>query len=292
MTNKRSEALQPGAARGRRSSVSNQRQSAAVAFGAALGPVVDLCLERGITSPEMERVLRAVFVDRAERLLSQDRSRARSANDLRIGLMIGVHRNFVREIRTTKPRVQLEKVQQRHRGAALLQAWASDWQFLTATGQPRDLPVRASEGESPSFEKLVRQYMSGVSTGTAIAELRRWGAIRLLPDEQVRLRSRTSRPLGMTEASIATLSEQVRDLTSTLLHNLKMPEDQRFCDGVPEVGIDVQRLALVKQMIAKRARHFLDALAAELNDEAMTSSRKAQKVKVGLTIYSYEKAPP
>ena len=59
----------------------------------------------------MERVLRAVFVDRAERLLSQDRSRARSANDLRIGLMIGVHRNFVREIRTTKPRVQLEKVQ-------------------------------------------------------------------------------------------------------------------------------------------------------------------------------------
>jgi hypothetical protein len=265
-----------------------QRQAAAVALAAALEPFVDLCLKLGITSPEMERVLRAAFVRRAEELLSTSTRGKRPASDTRVGLMIGVHRNFVRQIRTTKPRVQLEKVQHRHRGSALVQAWATDWQFLTATGLPRDLPIRAPPGE-PSFEMLVRRHMPGVSTGTAIAELRRSAVVRMLPDEQIRLRSRTARPPGVTSASIAVVSDRMRELSSTLLHNLTTADDQRFCENLNEVRIDVQRLAVVRQMIAKRARTFLDALAAELANEALTPESKGQAVEIGLVICGYEK---
>jgi Family of unknown function (DUF6502) len=287
---KRSKIDQPESLAGRATPrPTRERQTAAVVLGPALRPLVELCLELGITSPEMERVLRAVFVDRAEQLLSKAVGRRRGASDVRIGLMIGVHRNFVRQIRTTKPRVLLQKVQGRHRGAALLQAWATDWQFLNAAGQPRDLPIRAPEGV-PSFEMLVRRHMSGVSAGTAIAELRRSGAIRLLPDEQVRFRSHTPRPLGITEASIASVSERLQELMSTLLNNLRSPEHQRFFEGVDEVRIDAQRLAVVMQVVAKRAHHFIDALSTELGDEAVTYSTTDRTAKIGLRIFVYEKS--
>lgn len=276
------------APRSRRPHSAPQRQAAALSLARAFEPLVDMCLGLGITSPEMERVLRSVFVTRAAAVLSRGSRRARPANDTRIGLMIGVHRNVVRAIRTTKPRVQLEKVQRRHRGTALLQAWASDWQFLTAAGQPRDLPIHAHEDE-PSFEALVRRYMPGISAGTAIAELRRSGAIRLLPDELIRLRSRTARTPGITTAGIEAASEQMGALASTLLHNLKMPDDAWFCESLGDVEIDPERLAIVKQLLAKRARSFMDATAAELTGETQAPHHKRTTRKVGLVVCAYEK---
>src|SRR6185312_3681996 len=86
----------------RASKAAKARQAAAMALAPMLEPLVDVCLELGITSPEMERLLRTVFVSRAHKLLSGNARRARSPSDVRIGLMIGVHRNFVREIRTTR----------------------------------------------------------------------------------------------------------------------------------------------------------------------------------------------
>jgi hypothetical protein len=203
--------------------------------------------------------------------------------------MIGVHRNVVRQIRTTKPKVQLERVQRRHRGTALLQLWATDWQFLNAAGQPRDLPTRAPEGE-PSFEMLVRRTMTSISVRTAIAELRRSGAIRLLPDEYVRLRSHNLRPTGINQSSIGRVTQRLEELTSTLLHNLKDPDQQRYCEDLNEVRIDAQRLAVVRSIISKRSRSFLDSLSAELNGEAVDSSDRGRELStIGLTIYGYEK---
>ena len=267
----------------------SRRQTAAVALAPALRPVVDLCLELGITSPEMERILRGVFVQQAERLLSAGRSAGPHASDLRIGLMTGVHRNFVREIRATKPSVRLQKVQQRHRGDALLQAWATDWHYLTAAGSPRDLPIQAPEGE-PCFARLVAQHMSRVPIRTAIAELRRSSAIRLLPDEQVRLRSRSARPPGITEASIAAASARLSDLTATEVHNLKTPEQRLFCESIDALRIDPRRLALVRQTIAKRAQNFLDLLAEELAPEA-TFPSTGPTVSIGLTVFGHERSP-
>lgn len=292
VTNSASNAPPVRASRPAKAGTSRQRHTAAVALAGALEPVVDACLELGTTSPEMERVLRAVFVQRAAQLLSRSSRRARPASDTRVGLMIGVHRNFVREIRTTKPRLRLEKVGHRHRGAALLEAWASDWKFRTTAGHPRDLPIRAAAPGEPSFEMLVRRHMSGVSIGTAIAELRRSGAVRLLPDEFIRLRSRSVRPAGISPSSMAAVGARLRELSSTLLYNLKSPQTQRFCEGIPEIQLDPQRLAMARQLITKRSRVFLETLAAELTHEASSSDAKARTAKMGLMICAYENDEP
>jgi hypothetical protein len=238
----------------------------------------------------MERVLRSVFVQRAEQLLSRGRTARKTASDVRIGLMIGVHRNVVRHIKTTKTKVQLEKVRHRHRGAALLQAWATDWRFLNAAGQPRDLPLRGFDDE-PSFEMLVGRTMAGVSFRTALAELRRSGAIRLLPDEYVRLLSQSIKPAGINQSSVGRVAQRLEQLTSTLLHNLRAPDQQQFCEDIDEVRIDTQRLAAVRGVIARRSRVFLDSLSAELRGEAVNSTNRSRDVStIGLTLYGYEKA--
>jgi hypothetical protein len=131
--------------------------------------------------------------------------------------------------------------------------------------------------------------MSGISTGTAIAELRRSGAVRLLPDERIRLRSRTARASGVTAAGIEAASERMRELSSTLLHNLKAPDDAWFCEALSGIEVGPERLAIVKQIIGKRARSFMDAAASELAGEAQASHHKSPKRKVGLMICAYEK---
>jgi hypothetical protein len=84
----------------------------------------------------------------------------------------------------------------------------------------------------------------------------------------------------------------MRDLASTLIHNLKTPEDQRFCEGLNQIQIDSSRLAVVRQTIAKRSRSFMDALMAELNEEALTSALSEKTVKVGLLVCAIENVPP
>ena len=264
------------------------RQGPALALAPALAPIVDLCLKLSVTSPEMERVLRAVFVDRAARWLLHHRRGARAASDLKVALMIGIHRNFVREIRSLRPPAQIDRMRPRHRGEALLEAWASDWRFLNEAGQPRDLPIQAAAGEA-SFEMLVQECLPGVSMRTALAELRRSGSVRLLAEEQVRLRSRTVRSVGLKASSIAEVSERAGELLSTLLHNLMAPEDARFCEGIRPLEVDGERLAIVREIIAKRSRHFIDALAAELAHEAGSGAKDGKGIKVGVTIHAHER---
>lgn len=266
------------------------RQSLALALAPALAPLVELALEAGVTSPELERVVRSVFVDRAVSLLSTSSRRRGGVSDLRIGLTIGVPRNTVRQIRSTRPQTQLAKLQRRHRGDALLKAWTTDWTYLTEAGLPRDLPLHAVGGE-PSFQDLVRVHLRGVSTGTALAELRRSGALRLLPDEIVRLRSRTARAPGISQASIAAAAERLRELASTEVHNLKAPDAARFCESLDSIVVTTDRAAIVRQVIARRARNFLDTLAAELEPEA-TQSSGARRTRIGLNVFAHEAELP
>ena len=277
----------PTAARGQRS---GSRQSLAVALAPALAPLVELALEAGITSPEFERVVRSVFVDRASALLCASNRRQSGVSDLRIGLTIGVPRNAVRQIRSTRREVQLAKIQRRHRGDALLKAWTTDWIYLTEAGLPRDLPIHAVGGQ-PSFANLVRAHLRGVSTGTALAELRRSGAVRLLPDEIVRLRSRTVRPLGISQASIAAAAERLQALASTELHNLKAPDAARFCESLEPISVTADEARIIRQTLVRRARGFLDSLASELANEAPKSTGEA-RTRIGLTVFSHETELP
>lgn len=273
-------------AKQRKSDVGNSRRHAfAIALESALDPIVDLCLQLGITSPEMERLLRGVFVRRAAKLLVAG-SPKRSPSDLRIGLMTGVHRNFVREIRAAKPKARLQQVQQRHPAAGLLRAWATDWTYLTSVGSPRELPMEASAGE-PSFAALVSLYMPGIRPSTALAELQRAGTLQVLPHGKIRLRSRSTVYPGLTEENIESASATLTTLTTNLLHNLKSPQERWTCETSDPFVVEPQRLPLTRQTLQKRTQSFLDNVSSEFANEPATGIKETP-TSVRVTVFCHE----
>jgi hypothetical protein len=273
-----------------------EAEAVACAALAAFEPLIDLCLDAGVSSPELESLLRAVFVHRARVRLSTEGQSARASSDVRVALATGVHRNFVHQILAKRPRIPPERAERRHRAERLLEVWYSQPRYLDNSSQPRELLVRAPAPE-PSFAELVRRHMPGVAVGAVLDELRRAGAIQLLPDDRVRVRSRTVRATGINVSSVNEAAQKARDLLDTMLFNMRKPAMPRVLEEMAAITVERSHLPALTHVISKRARTFVQALERELTSTTAKSTTKStgraigrrEAVKVGLTMYSWEK---
>ncbi len=266
--------------------VARERNEIARALGRVVEPIVDLCLETGLSSPEMETIVRAVFVQRAIRQLPPIRRRGKPASDVRVGLAVGLHRNEVRKIRSAHDYAGMAKRQRRHRMGRLIGGWTSDPKFTTSGGQPRDLPLSSVDG-SPTFEDLARAYLPGISAGSALRELRRHSLIQILPDEIIRLRRLMSGPVGMSAESIEDACRILQKLAATVLNNLRNTDSHRLYIETKEVYVRSERLPVVRAVMGRRAKTFVQALDKELRVES-TRRRGTGKKRIGISVVGSE----
>ncbi len=252
----------------------------------AVEPLVELLLELGITSPEAESLLRSLFVHKARDWLAESEGDAPS--DVRIALVTGVHRNFVRSILNDPPRIAPAREQKGHRTTRLLEAWHSDPRYLDSSGKPRDLSERERE---PSFHSLSLECVPGASPNVVLDELRRAGLVQMLAERRVRVLSRSFRPAGLDARTIGELGRRAHDLLETLTHNVRKPKARRFCESMPTIEVDTARAAFVRDLIARRAGNFLAAMEQELASESANSrrGRAGARVGIGLTAVMTER---
>jgi hypothetical protein len=255
---------------------------------AAVEPLVELFLELGITSPEAESLLRSVFVHKAREWLAEPRVERGGPSDVRVSLVTGVHRNFVRSILAEPPRIAAAREQKGHRAGRLLEAWHSDPKYLDSSGKPRDLSEKEQE---PSFYSLASTYVPGAAPSMVLEELRRAGLVQMLSEHRLRVRSRTFRMHGVNASNISELGSRARELLETLTHNLRQPESRLFCDSMPSIEVDAARVPFVRDLIARRAGNFLAAMEQELAVEASAPRRRrsSERVRVGLTAIESER---
>src|ERR1700733_12963451 len=194
---------------------------------AAVEPLVELFLELGITSPEAESLLRSVFVHKAHEWLAKSAATPSDPSDVRVSLVTGVHRNFVRRILAEPPGIAAAREQKGHPAGRVLEAWHTDPKYLDSSGKPRDLSERAQE---PSFHTLVLEHLPGASPGMVLAELHRAGLVQLLSEHRLRVRNRTFRMQGINPGNVGEMGTQARALLETLTHNLRQPDSPRFCE--------------------------------------------------------------
>src|SRR5208282_4515621 len=126
------------------------------ALGAALEPLIDVCLQIGITSPEIESLLRATFVQRAFVKLPRHPRTGRGPSDSRVSLAVGVHRTEVSKIRaaggTASAKGTMKQKERLYsKSARVLAGWTTDSRFMTSGGQPLDLPMERDR-QRRSFE--------------------------------------------------------------------------------------------------------------------------------------------
>src|ERR1700674_5441896 len=135
---------------------------------AAVDPLVELFLELGITSPEAQRLLRSLFVHKAHQWLAASSADGASPSDVRVSLVTGVHRNFVRKILAEPPRIAAAREQKKHRTASLLEAWYTNPAYLDSSGKPRDLSRKEPE---PSFYNLASATAPGAPLALVLQDL-------------------------------------------------------------------------------------------------------------------------
>jgi hypothetical protein len=257
---------------------------------ATVEPLVELLLELGVTSPEAESLLRGVFVHKTREWLARQSSFAAEPSDVRVSLVAGVHRNFVRRILAEPPKIADARKLKSNHANRLLRAWYSDPAYLDTSGKPRDLPEK---GGRPSFRSLSTTYVRGVAPGVVLDQLMRAGLVQMLSERRLRVRGRTFRVHGFSLNSLAEVGSRARELLETLKHNVHQPNSRRFCDSMRVIEVESERIPAVRDLINRRATTFLAGMEHELAVGAGRSRRTkgVGRIRVGMTIYQTERGP-
>jgi hypothetical protein len=111
--------------------------------------------------------------------------------------------------------------------------------------------------------------------------------IQILPDEIVRLRRLTTRPIGLSAANIAQASINLKRLTSTVLFNLRSAEAPRLHLETKDLNVLCERLPLIRAVLERRSKTFVQALDRELRVESLLDG-KGPKARIGLFVVAWE----
>jgi hypothetical protein len=261
------------------------------ALSAALEPLIDVCLKIGVTSPEIESLLRVAFVQRAFVKLPRHKRTGRGPSDSRVSLAAGVHRSEVSKIRSAGGTASAKGTMEKKKGlysksARMLSGWTTDARFMTSGGLPLDLPMERNE-QRRSFEDLVDKYAPGNHPPSVLKELRRRGNVELLDGEVVRFKSSTTRPSGVTKANVAQAAMRIKRLGDTLFQSIVETEQSRLYAETKIMHLNAKQLALIRAVLERRANTFLTALEGEFRTRSASEANGETK-RMGVSVFSWE----
>jgi Family of unknown function (DUF6502) len=270
---------------------SQEHTDVARALSAALEPLIDVCLTIGITSPEIESLLRAAFVQRAFVKLPRHSRTGRGPSDSRVSLAAGVHRSEVSRIRAAGGAAgaqgTMEKKQRLYsKSARVLVGWTTDPRFMTSGGLPLDLPLEGNK-QRRSFEDLVDKYAPGNHPGSVLKELRRRGNVDVLQDGIVRFKSTTTRSRGLTKSNVALAARRIKRLGDTLVQNIVSAEQSRLYAETKAMRLNAQQFAIIRAVLERRAKTFIAAVESECQARSAGGPDKETK-RIGVSVFSWE----
>jgi hypothetical protein len=270
---------------------STEHYNVARAMSGALEPLIDVCLEIGLTSPEFESLVRAAFVQRAFAKLPRHSTTGRTPSDSRVGLAVGVHRTEVSKIRAAggmaSARETMETKERLYsKSARVLTGWSTDSRFTTSGGHPMDLPMERNK-QRRSFEDLVDKYAPGNHPGTVLKELRRRGNVELLEEEIIRFKDSRTRTSGTTEANVAQAAKRMRRLGETLFQNILAPQQLRLYLETKTISLNAKQIALMRPVLERRTKTFIAALESEFLARSATGLNGNPK-QMGISVFAWE----
>jgi hypothetical protein len=268
-----------------------EHTDAARALSAALEPLIDVCLALGITSPEIESLMRVAFAQRAFDKLPRHINTGRGPSDSRVSLAAGVHRSEVNKIREAggtagAKGTMKEKERLYSKSARVLTGWATDPRFMTSGGQPLDLPMERNK-QHKSFEDLVDKFAPGNHPGSVLKELKRRGNVELVEPDIIRFKTLTVRATGATVGNVAQAAKRMKRLGETLFQNILDAEQSRLYAETKSIRVTAKDLALIRPVLERRTKTFLEALEAEFRARSATSLHEHAK-KIGVSVFSWD----
>ncbi len=137
-------------------------------------PLVRLLINQGVTHAELSEALKDVYLDSAVRHFESDSGRI---NKSRIAILTGLTRKEVRNV-VDRCIAEDEGRRRASRPERVLTGWHQDPAFQGPYGLPLDLPYDSKvDDNSPSFQRLVKQYSGDMSAKAMLEELIRGGSV-------------------------------------------------------------------------------------------------------------------
>ena len=254
------------------------------AVEALFGPLTQLLVAHGVSSPEAESLLRAVCVHEAA---TTDRALRKKINVSRIALVTGVDRAEVTRILRGPPRVD-PGLETRRQVNKVLAGWHSDRDFVDEN-RPLTLRIKARNHGGKSFWALVNRYAPGVYPGLLLNELIRVHAVQRLKDGRVRVRMRRYRSGLLSDESLRQIGYRTRDLMRTIVSSALDSAWPHTCQAVETVDIDPKFLPLIRKMFVDQIHTMLSGMQEALRSSRWRRTRSAgRRVRIGVTAFSHE----
>src|SRR5215469_12076225 len=153
-----------------------------------LEPLTRLLLDAGLGVGDFVGLAKLAYVRAASRRGQVGGKEVECPTISQIAVVTGMTSLEVKKILDTGEAVSRSTEHNRQRGERVLSGWLTDPAFLTSKGEPAVLPLR---GPRHSFEALCQRYSGQYRPAPILKELVRVGAVRRVPDQRVRLVSRT-----------------------------------------------------------------------------------------------------
>ena len=262
-----------------------------LALRRVLRPLVRLMLARAITYPYLCELLKALFVEVADR---DFRIGGKTPTDSRVSLVTGVHRKEVNRLRqemgpdaqTVPSVVSL--------GAQLVAVWLGSGRYLDEDGQPRPLARFASEGGELSFGALVAGVNSDIRPRVVLDEWLRLGVVHFDEERRVCLNVQAFVPAQGFDEKAFYFGHNLHDHAAAAAHNLggggkPFLERSVHYDALSAPSIAV--LAAQSGQIGMKALLAINksAMALESTDAGDTAPR--QRMTFGIYFYTEPATP-
>jgi len=276
---------EPMASNSNRTDVRAAAQSALLAL---LEPLAGFVLDSGISTSELQLLLRVAAVRSvaARQLALSDRT-----NISGIAAATGLSRSEVAKILKIKIGHREENAEIHLQATnRILSAWHDDPKFAKSNGQPVDLPIF---GPGITFESLVRKYGRGIPTRAVLDELLRTKSVEVFDGEHVRALTIVAVDRGMSPRAIKVFGDRTSDLLKTMLANMRDPNQQHFISSVWSVVSSEKMLPILRRDISSRGSDFLDEVRETLargEDNPSGKGKSRGFAKVSVTVF-YNEAP-
>ena len=254
-----------------------------------LDPLAGFVSDLGFSASELQSIVREAVVKCAAARQLQDFNRINISG---IAATTGIPRSEISRIlkaateakkRFTKPNDGQQQSTNR-----ILAAWHEDPKFTGPDGQPADLQLY---GRGITFETLTARYGRGIPTRAVFDELIRAGAIELLPTQKIRAKAYFTVERGMSTRVIKAFGDRASELLSTMLLNMRKPENPKLVANVSATSISPSLLPLLQKELSSKGADFLADVKESLSRKPRTRSPKRradESTRVSVTVFYHE----
>ena len=262
-----------------------------LALRRVLRPMVKLMLARGITYPYLADLLKALFVDIADKDFRLD---AKPPTDSRVSLISGVHRKEVNRLRQEMASDTEIAPSVVSLGAQLVAVWLGSAQYLDENNRPKPLARFVSEGGAMSFEALVAGVNSDIRPRVVLDEWLRLGVVRFDEEHRVCLNEAAFIPAEGFDEKAFYFGHNLHDHMAAAAHNL-MGAGKPFLERT--VHYDELSANSIATLAAQSGQVGMEALLAinksAMALEAVDANDTAPRQRMTFGIYFYtEPATP